>query len=198
MRATCSRLRARCAARLASEEGFTLIEVLVAAVLIVLGIFGAVSTFAHSRRATTSSERIVVMVHLAQSEAEKIASTTYANVGLTAASQPSFANTGDNKDPLNYVTDSAPTHSYSYDWANKASTAEVFSTCTGTCTTFRSNWSDGRFSGYIYRFITVVNDGCTGCPGSDYKRISVVVTDGTTSPYPHQPMVYTTLMRDPS
>ena len=206
MRATHNEAIRRIAARLHAEDGFSLIELLVAMVILVIGIFGAVTTFSHSRTATKSGERIETLSHVAQAEAERIVSLNYDNVGVLAASVPNDSATNDKWDPLDKVVNGTPPGATTnkYDWATPgpAQPTEPFVVCTASCVTFSSAWQDNannaskRFSGTMYRFITWVDDAC--CSGTqDYKRVTVVVTDGTTSPYPHAPFVYSTLMRDP-
>jgi prepilin-type N-terminal cleavage/methylation domain-containing protein len=207
MHALRSEATQRIAARLHAEDGFSLIELLVAMVILVIGIFGAVTTFSHSRTATKAGERIETLAHVAQAEAERIVSLNYDNVGVVSASIPNDSATNDKWDPLDQVVNGTPpgptTNMYPYDWATPGTTAEPFVACTSaSCVTFSSAWQDNtnsankRFSGTMYRFITWVDDAC--CSGTqDYKRVTVVVTDGTTSPYPHAPFVYSTLMRDP-
>jgi prepilin-type N-terminal cleavage/methylation domain-containing protein len=190
--------------RLAAEDGFSLIELMVAITILVIGVFGTVTAFSHSRTATLSGERLTTLAHVAQSEAERIVSLSYDNVGITSASIPSDSATNDKWDPLDKIVNGTP-NKYPWDWTSAATitaTAEPFVTCTTSCVTFSSTWQDNsnasnrRFSGNMYRFITWVDDSC--CAGTqDYKRVSVVVTEGTTSPYKHAPYVYSTLMRDP-
>jgi prepilin-type N-terminal cleavage/methylation domain-containing protein len=179
--------------RLEAQDGFTLIEVLVAITILVIGIFGTVATFDHSRKATTSSERIESMAHLAQSESEKLTALAYASIGLTAADVTANATnsgTSDTWDPRTFIQN-AP-KKFSPDWQNTAA-KEDFVACTTGCPSFKTAWNDGRFSGDVYRFITWVNDNCAGCSNNqDYKRVMVVVTNPG-----HAPFINSTVVRNP-
>jgi hypothetical protein len=61
-----------------------------------------------------------------------------------------------------------------------------------------STWNDGRLAGTVYRFVTWVNDPCPACASAnDYKRVTVAVTI-TKGPPNVDPVVASTLARDPS
>jgi prepilin-type N-terminal cleavage/methylation domain-containing protein len=200
MRAIPDRLSRRLG-RLRGEDGFTLIEVLVAIVVLIIGMFGAVTTFDHSRKATSSGERLETMAHIAQNALETMSATSYDSIGYAnGQTLPQNSGSGLSTDPLNFVKTSNT--QYQYDWTDSTK-LETFVQCTASQTgclttsptnTWRTSWNDGRRSGEIFRFVTWVNDNCTGCANNqDYKRLTVVVTNSG-----HTPLINSTVMRNPS
>ena len=65
-----------------SEDGFTLVEVLVATILLGIGIVGAASVFSLSSRTLSAAEHRTQASHLAMSEIEAIQAVPYDIVGL--------------------------------------------------------------------------------------------------------------------
>jgi prepilin-type N-terminal cleavage/methylation domain-containing protein len=170
------------AARLRQEEqGFSLIELLVAIVLIAVAITATAATFDRTRQGTKTGEQLEVMSHVAQADTESIISQSYATIGVQSntiptAATPAFTPTA----PLSYIVNGPP-KAYAYNKLN-TSTTEPFVTelndTTCVCNTaFSRTWSDGRYSGTVYRFITWVDDPCARCAGTqNYKRVTIVVT----------------------
>lgn len=60
-----------------NKEGFTLIEVLIAIAIIVIGILGILSIFPSSARLEKSSQIVTVATYLAQEKIEEIISKSY-------------------------------------------------------------------------------------------------------------------------
>jgi prepilin-type N-terminal cleavage/methylation domain-containing protein len=171
-----------------AEDGFTLIEILFAIVLITLGILATAVSFDHSRRTTTAGERLEVMAHQAEAEIEQVIALPYANIGTTTA--PTNPGTGDVNDPNNYVTGS----SYNYDWTDNTK-VEVMVTGGSSTLLTSTAWDDGRYDGTIYRYVTWVEDACAACAGSqDYKRITVVVKATNRA----KPFISSTIKRNPA
>ena len=195
--ATCSR---RLIARLAYEEdGLGVAELLVAVFVITVGILAFSGTVDVSRGLTNQSELKQTAVHRAQRELDRIQS-----IGFKKLAHPtgtSFSLTGD---PLSsrIVSGSEP----GFKWnRNSDGTSEPLATAgTGTVQVGPTAWSDGRFSGSVYRFVTWANDeACAGlilsplCPNSrNYKRVTVVVTAKGFSD-PVKPVWFSALVSDP-
>lgn len=160
------------------EDGFGLVEVLVAMVLILVGVLSAYLAFNASQRADLRAERNAAVAHRGQSEIERIQALPYTTVAME--STPSNSGSGNAKDPLNYVVNSPA--GYEYDWTQPAK-SESFATG-GTLAT-SSAWTDGKISGTLYRFVTWVADACPTCANSkDYKRVTVVLTTpGNAAPF---------------
>ncbi len=81
----------RAPTRLRSEDGFTLIEMLVAGIVLAIGIGAAVSILISSGNASTTAERHEVGVQQAEQALEQVRSLPYNQVGLTAAPPASQA-----------------------------------------------------------------------------------------------------------
>jgi prepilin-type N-terminal cleavage/methylation domain-containing protein len=160
--------------RLGREEGgFTLLEVMIASLILVIGVLAVIGVFDSSRRLTTVSEKEEVVAHRAEAELERIQSMPFAAVALAAT--PSHAT--DSADPDFYVTAGAPP-TYRWDQGSSGPKTDplVVDGANGQVSHL-ATWNDGqsRLSGSIYRYVTAVNDGC--CTGSNYaRRVTIAVT----------------------
>jgi prepilin-type N-terminal cleavage/methylation domain-containing protein len=169
--------------RLLREDGFTLIEVLVAAVVLTTGILGLIGAFNSARNLTLSSERRTSIAHRAQQEIERLQTVPYAELAMTSTPLHST----ETSNPDYYVNGTK------YQWDPQvASTEELVSATStpaacestpqegcGVVSGARTAWSDGVLSGYVYDFVTWHGDGHCGalCPAEkNYKRVTVVVT----------------------
>jgi type II secretory pathway pseudopilin PulG len=170
--------------RLPGEEGFGLIELLVAIVLVLIGVLSALTAFEASQRSNGHGERNASVAQRSQSELERILALPYAEVGM--ASTPANSGSGNPDDPLNYVT-TGPA-GYEYDWA-VPSKHEPF--VTGGTLATSSAWTDGNLSGTLYRFVTWVADPCAACAkAEDYKRVTIVLTTpGTSKPFTNSTII---------
>jgi prepilin-type N-terminal cleavage/methylation domain-containing protein len=188
-----------------AQQGFALIEVLIAALVIAIGILGLVGAFDSARKLSLLSERRSSMGHRAQLELERLQTYPYSELAMTSA--PSHSNETNNPDY--YVNYSSPVKCTSagdgcYAW-NAESTGEeeaLVPASKGECTTTPEagcgvagssptgrgcsskvgacEWSDGQLEGKVYDFVTWHTDGRCGvaCPSKEnYKRLTVVVTD---------------------
>lgn len=179
--------------RIAAERGFTLIEMVLALTVLVVGILGGYAAFASSQRISLVSERHAAMTQMAQKEIERIEGTDYSQVALT--STPSTST--DPTNPDYYVQSGSPA---SFEWDRTATSSEPLDidSSNGTVSPV-SNWTEGGFSGQIYDFVTWTQDSqCSpSCPTSqDYKRITVAVT--MTSGILPTPVYVSSVMTDPS
>jgi hypothetical protein len=190
------------------DGGFTIVEVLVAALVLTLAVIAMIGALDASRVLTTVGERHTLMAHRAQRELERVAALPYAQVAMTAAPSPST----DRQNP-NYYVAAGPPATFQWD-RNTASTAEPFAIdSAGAFTpsteaaaqpcpaaTNPCKWTDGLQSGYVYDFVTwhydsVCNNGSV-CPAqNDYKRVTVVVTL-TGASHPSMPALVSTLVSD--
>ena len=179
----------RLALRFRGEEGFTIIELLAAAIVLVIGIGAMLAVFSASGKLTLTAERSTSEAHRASLELERIKSLPWGQVALTGTSSQWSANAGD----YTYVsglTGACPASSsgaapqYQPDHRPGGSTATeplVINGCSytlsGSSTQIAGGtiapataWSDGHFSGFIFDFITWVNDPTcsqTQTPGSN-------------------------------
>src|ERR687896_1417166 len=92
---------------LGGEDGFTLLELLVAITLLAVGLIALVTSFDHSRDLVSVAEKTEVASHRAEQELERILSMPYAGVGH--ATTP--ADSDDSADPASFITGS----NYQYD-----------------------------------------------------------------------------------
>lgn len=207
------------------ESGFTMIEMLMAALILIIGMGALVTTFTASQKLTLVAERQTSMAHRANLELERLKSLQYNQVALTGTSS-SWST-----DPSSYFYASAPTGScpgtpagaaptYQPDHRSGGSSATeplVINGCSytlnGSSTQVSGGtiapvtaWTDGRFSGYVYDFITWTSDPTcsqTSSPGSacpttnDYKRITIVVTI-TGAAEPNHPAIVTAFLPNPN
>src|SRR3954470_2675303 len=84
------------------ERGFTLLEVMVAALILVIGVLAVVGVFDSSRRLTTVSEKNEVVAHRAELELERVQAMPFAAVALNSTP----AHSTDSSDPDFYVSGS--------------------------------------------------------------------------------------------
>ncbi len=186
--------------RAAGEEGLTLVEVLVAALVMVIGLLGAFDTYNGSGRAIVSAERVASMTQVAQQELAAVEALPYANVADSSA--PTKTTTTDTTNPTYYL--SSCTAGTCYQW-NPASTASIetldidathgkvaggpttvvvpAATLTG-CTT--SATSACQITMAVYVFVTETTDSVCSqsgvtCSGAySYKRVTVAVKNTAT------------------
>ena len=65
------------------EQGFTVVEVLVGAIILVVGILATISVLNSSRRLTVVAEHQTTLAQRAQNELERVLSLPYSQVALT-------------------------------------------------------------------------------------------------------------------
>jgi type II secretory pathway pseudopilin PulG len=161
------------------EAGITLVETLVAAIILVTGLLAALQAFDTSTRTTFRAEESQVAVNVAQRELEEIRNLDYNQVALT--STPSGSSDPD--DPRNRV--SGPQFDLNDDGnmadlvINGGPLDEGGQVAGGLVNPGPEEFQSGDVSGQIYRFVVWRNDPhCTPtqCPGfQDLKRVVVAV-----------------------
>ncbi len=177
------------------QDGFTVIEVLVAALVLTVGIIALVGTFDPARRLGTNAEFRQVASAKAEQELDRIRSLPWNQIALSV--QPTMNAGATKADPTYYISSSCPVTTapisnspcYQWDW-NNAGSREVMDVdaTNGDATANPQSWtttistSNGsvRLSGKTYRFITWANDTeCTNATcgaANDYRRVTVAVT----------------------
>jgi Tfp pilus assembly protein PilV len=190
--------------RLQAQEGMSIIEVLIAAVVLTVGVLGMIAAFDSSRRLTLLSERRTAMAHRAQLEIERLQTYPYAQLAMVSAPTHS----GETTNPDYYVNYSSPvkctevaaygcfawneektgeeealvkggkaclsTSEKECGWVETSPTGRKCSEKIGAC-----EWSDGLVEGKVYDFVTWHSDNnCTECTVKEKaaKRLTVVVT----------------------
>jgi prepilin-type N-terminal cleavage/methylation domain-containing protein len=184
--------------RLPAEDGFTLVELLVAILVLTVGLLGLIGAFDSARKLNLLSERRTSMAHRAQLEIERLQAIPYGELAM--ASAPTHSTETTNPD---YYVNSSPTTCTSvgdgcYAW-NAESTGEeeplvkpptttppttgaISPTPTGIKCSQKvgaCEWEDGPVSGNVYDFVTWHHDEktcTTSTKTENYKRLTVVVT----------------------
>jgi prepilin-type N-terminal cleavage/methylation domain-containing protein len=182
--------------RFAVQDGFTLLEILVAATVLAIGTLGAVAVFSTSQKLSLVSERQTTMTQIAQREIERIQGLRFHQIGLTSAPSSST----DSANPDYYVVAGSPP---SLKWNRSSSLTESLDVdATNGTVSHVQNWSEttqgGTFSGQIYDYVTWTNDSqcAPGCPANqNYKRIVVAVTMAN-GLHPN-PVYVTSVLADP-
>lgn len=179
----------------AREEGaFTIIEVLMATLVLTVGVIALVGTFNPARDLGSLAEQRQAASARAEAEINYLASLPFSSIALKATPTVETGATATN--PSYYISSgpcsgSGPTSSpcYQWDWNSSSSkepldiepaTTDSAANPTAWTTTFSTSNATTRFSGEVYRYVTWVNDSnCTAsaCGGAtDDKRITVAVT----------------------
>ncbi|UJA20278.1 hypothetical protein HJD18_08700 [Thermoleophilia bacterium SCSIO 60948] len=163
--------------RAADERGVTIVEGVVAALILVVGALAVLGMVDASSRGAYRAEQSQVVSNRLQLEMEKIrqvAETNFNNVGLTQLPATST-------DPTN--------PNYRVSGSRFATEADGSSPATlvtgGTILPGPTSFTSGDVSGKIYRYVTWRNDpGCPEslCPGTqDLKRVTIAIKPDTTA-----------------
>jgi hypothetical protein len=210
---------------LGAEDAISLIEVLVAMLVLTIGLLGLVGGFDSARKLTLLSERRTSSAHRAQLEIERLQALPYSELALI--SEPTHSSETTNPDYyVNYATKCTSVGAGCYAWNSEhtgeeeplvpaASKTECTSTKETGCGLIAASptgrecskyvgaceWKDGLLSGNVYDFITWHTDkNCgSGCPKeNNYKRITVVTTVNVPSgSRPVAPVRVSTLIAEP-
>lgn len=146
-----------------------MIELLVASLVLVVGVFALVGAFDSSRNLVTTSEMNQVASHEAEADLEKVLAMQFGAVGLEGGSPPAPSTVPTNPDY--YVSGS------SYQWDQGSTGPHSDPLVLNGQLAHTQTWNDGqsRLSGTIYRYVTSISDPC--CAGSNYaKRVTIAVT----------------------
>jgi prepilin-type N-terminal cleavage/methylation domain-containing protein len=158
------------------EEGFTIVEVLVAIVILAVGAVAVLGTFDASTRNTFRAEQSQVAIDRAQAELEKIRHLSYQDVALTTTP----AHSDDSNDPRNRVSG----NQFDLDRNGLTATdphlvvAGIGGVTAGSVSPGPTSFRSGDVTGHIYRFVVWQDDpNCVACGGThDYKRVIVAIT----------------------
>jgi prepilin-type N-terminal cleavage/methylation domain-containing protein len=167
--------------RLPAEDGFTLVELLVAILVLTVGLLGLIGGFDSARKLNLLSERRTSMAHRAQLEIERLQAIPYSELAMKE--KPSHS--AEVTNPDFYVKEGGT----EYQYGEKATEAEKLvtessgkiakepagrkcSTEPGAC-----EWEDGPVKGYVYDFVTWHKDeNVCKTTETNYKRLTVAVT----------------------
>jgi prepilin-type N-terminal cleavage/methylation domain-containing protein len=172
-------------ARLRSNSGFTLIEVMVAMLIGVLVIGAAAAAFASGNAASVANQRQSALVTVAQREIEKIRAeitpTTYSELALSAYPPTPTTSIGDPDYWVQHDGTASATYDIEENWDSASST-----TAPGTPSGGESLYVDtvnGIIPPVTYSDLTTGQDGyssATSIPaGDDYATVYSYVTEAT-------------------
>ena len=196
--------RQRLRSRLRDQAGMTLVEVLIAALVLIVGLAGAFEALAGAQTGTTTAEREAVMAQAGEQALQAIEALPYADIA--DKSTPTKTSSTNTNDPTYYLSTCGSSTCYQWDPSNSSSaeTLAVDATnglvnpgpvvgvvaapnaagCTTTATT------NCRITYAIYEFVTSSTDSvCSqsgvSCPSAtSYKRVVVAVRNtGPGAPY---------------
>ena len=179
---------------LRDERGFTLFEVMVAAVLMAVGVIAMITVFDGSRDLVTTSEKSGIAAHRGQLEVEKALALDYKSIALT--STPAHSGSASSPD---YYVNSGGTYQWDQSAAPKPADPMVVDATNGALAHV-STWNDGesRLSGSVYRYVTWIDD--PHVPGTqNAKRITVAVTVDNARPGGalNKPVIVSSIAFDP-
>ena len=198
---------------LSAESGMTLIEVLVAALVLTVGLLGVVKGLDAAQAGTTDAERSAVLAQAGDEALQAVEALSYTNIADSSA--PVKTTTTDTTDPTYYLSSCGSNSCYQWDAADPASVETVdVDTVNGAvapgpstgvvpapnstgCTTTTTVNCQLTYS--IYRFITNVSDpvcsqsGITCSGTTSYKRITIAVRNTSGGP-PYSPIILSTFV----
>ncbi|CAB4923483.1 unannotated protein [freshwater metagenome] len=179
-----------------AEHGFTLMETVVAMLVLTVGLLATLGAYDGARGLTAVSERTTVVAHRAQAEIERVRGLGWSGIAMDAVPVRST----DAADPASWLTPDAPPGLRPDRRAPSTVEPLVVAPGTGRVAAEPRSWTDGRLSGRLHTWVTRVPDGScgAGCPGGgEARRITVAVTvDGGAAR--RGPFVMSTLVTDPS
>lgn len=175
--------------RLAADDGFTLMELLVAVTILAVGLTAIIGSIDRSTQLTLGAQAREQMSAYGQRELERLRTIPYADLGLVslpAASgsglSPDDGEQGNPRSPNFYVNGTR--FRVKSDYANSASapppgvpsTGEEMNT-PGQVAAGPEAVSVGQIKILVYRYVTWRDDpGCANCAGDqDTKRVTVAV-----------------------
>ena len=187
---------------LAGQEGFGIVEVLVAAVILVIGVLAIFSAFDAGNAATFRASQTQVALDQAQLEMEHIRSAAYGynSIALTGVPQQSTDPGNPNYRISGYTfnlnkTGTANYADLVYNLGSQGGSTDLISG--GTIDPGPTPFTSGDVSGKIYRYVVwQKNNGCPSsnppytCPyGQDFKRVIIAVQPDWTASGGSRPYV---------
>jgi type II secretory pathway pseudopilin PulG len=140
-----------------------LIELMVGATVLAVGLVALTTVLVSSRQLVNDSERRAAANHIAEQELEDVLAMPYDEIALTALPTTS----SDPYDPDYYVSGDT----YRPDHAPGGSTAYE-QLISGDGFPPSTTWDDGRLSGEVHRYVTETDVG----PDDAIKRVTIAVT----------------------
>jgi Tfp pilus assembly protein PilV len=200
-------------ARWRQEAGMSLIEVLIAMLVLVVEMLAVFDGISSAKRGTTAAERSAVLAQAGEQALQAIEALPYADIADSAT--PTKTSTTNTQDPTYYLSTCTAGTCYQWDPSSQSATEPVaVDTVNGLvnpgpttgvvaapnitgCTT--ASTSACRITYSIYRFVTNVTDSVCSqsgvtCPSTtSYKRITVAVRNTGPGP-PFNPVYLSTFV----
>lgn len=182
------------------DDGFTLVEVMVAAMILVVGLLGTLAAMDSGKRSTTASQRAQQAFAYAQGYVEQMAATKWSELALSATPATGAA------PPRSYVTCgggacSLAIHTDFVDSASPAPTGVTSPEQVLTGGTVPPTISLPGGAGTAYQYVTKASDQCVMLAGAQRcpaKRLTVaVVLTGDATHSVTQPVWISTVVTDP-
>ena len=105
-------LRRRLTAGLRDQRGVGLVEAIVAGLLLLIGVIGAISIFDSSGDESATGQRQQIAAERAQAEIERLRALPYSELAIDSAADPGWVASGQPGNPLDRVGGSAPNYTF--------------------------------------------------------------------------------------
>lgn len=168
-------------AAVSAQGGFTVVEAMVAGLMLIVGALGALQLIDASTRNTYRAEESQVALNRIQRELEVVHRLSYEEIALNTSTPPAFSS--DENDPRHRMSGSD--FALDRDGTSLAplvyngSALEGGGTVTDGVVSPSTTFSSGDVSGTVYRFVVWQNDSAcpeSRCPGDqDLKRVVIAV-----------------------
>lgn len=199
------------------EQGFTVIEVMVAILVVAVALMGTLQAFISSDHGNLETQETQAVSTAAEQALEQLRAMSYSSLALsslpigTGTGNPTGDTSGDPEDPDYWVSGTNLVIPNNFSQISSGVLTTVASAGEaliggGTISPGPTTVSSDGFTVTIYRYVTWVVDSCLYgslnlCPGSqDAKRITVaaVLTGTGTGTSPPKPFWLTTIIANPN
>ena len=186
-------------ARIRGEDGFSLIELLIAMALTAVGVAATLGVFGAAGRTTVISQNTEVGAQQAQAELDRLSKLKYGELALTSTpvasadvKNPNYRVSGTNFNVRSGLTEPLVTT------PGDEATAKV----DPGPTTFAVGQGGSTITGRVYRYVTWRDENCpaTICDGAENtKRVIVAVSlDPVANTVQRNPLWFSTVISDPA
>jgi prepilin-type N-terminal cleavage/methylation domain-containing protein len=183
-----------------SQDGFTLVEVLMGVTMMAVGIAATVQVYGSSGRTVLASQRAAIATQQGQKEIDRLGKLAYNQIGLTStpASSADPLDPGSRVSGTTFTVRTGLTEGFVLSTQAGQSAAAV----SPAPTPFAVGISDATVAGKVYRYVTWRDENCPAgvCDGSqNTKRITVAVTLDATADQPARaPIFVSQVIPDPA